>query len=128
MCDLIVLDDDPLVRITLAEALRDEGLDVAEAAAETDALAVLRDGEPPRLLVTDLDLGTRRNGFIVAAMARMLLPELSVIYITGRPDAVGTHAFDSREMLLTKPFLPSVLVDMARRMMTGPVGDVTATA
>ncbi|MCQ8240933.1 response regulator [Rhizosaccharibacter radicis] len=123
MCDLLVLDDDSLVRTTLAEALREQGLVVVEAAAEAEALAYLREQEPPRILVTDLDLGTRRNGFVVAAMARMLLPELCVIYITGRPEAVGLRELDHREALLMKPFLPSVLVAETRRLMGAPRPD-----
>ena len=35
MCDMLDLDDDPLVRMMLVEALRDEGLDVIGAGAET---------------------------------------------------------------------------------------------
>ena len=117
MCDLLVLDDDPLVRMTLVDALLDEGLDGVGAGAETEALEVLRAARAPRVLVTDLDLGTRRNGFVVAAIAQMLLPGLSVIYITGRPDAARDHVLGEREMLMHKPFLPSALIETAQRLI-----------
>ena len=117
MCDLLVLDDDPLVRMTLMDALLDEGIDVIGAGAEVEALEALRAHHAPSVLVTDLDLGTRRSGFVVAAVARMLLPGLSVIYITGRPDAARDQVLGERETLMHKPFLPSALVRTARRMM-----------
>ena len=117
MCDLLVLDDDPLVRMTLVDALLDEGIDVVGAGAEVEALAVLRAEWTPSVLVTDLDLGTRRSGFVVAAIAQMLLPGISVIYITGRPESARGHVMGEREMLMHKPFLPSALVKAALRLI-----------
>ncbi len=113
MCDLLLLDDDPLVRSTLGEALRDAGLGVTEAASEAEALAVLRD-EPvkPRVLITDLDLRTGRNGFVVAAIAQALVPTIAVIYITGRPDVLEGRELGAGERVLAKPFRPSQLVEL----------------
>lgn len=117
MCDLLLLDDDPLVRTALLEALRDEGLEVIVAADETEALAALRQPVPPKVFVTDLDLGTRRNGFVIAGIARIVFPGLAIIYITGRPDAVQGHAMGVGEMLMLKPFRPSELVAAARQLI-----------
>ena len=120
MCDLLVLDDDPLVRDILVDALREEGLDVVGAAVEAEALTVLRDGSPPKVFVTDLDLGTRRNGFVVAGIARMLFPDVPIIYITGRPGSLQGHVLDQHESVMHKPFLPSELVAAVRALMAGP--------
>ncbi|WP_419729946.1 response regulator [Lichenicola sp.] len=117
MCDLLLLDDDPLVRTALLEALRDEGLDVIVAGDETEALAALRRPVPPKVFVTDLDLGTRRNGFVIAGIAQIVFPGLAIIYITGRPDAVQGHVMGPGEMLMLKPFRPSELVAAAREMI-----------
>ena len=120
MCDLLVLDDDPLVRDILVDALREEGLDVVGAAVEADALTALRDGSPPKVFVTDLDLGTRRNGFVVAGIARMLFPAVPIIYITGRPDSLQGRVLDRHESVMHKPFRPSELVAAVRALMAGP--------
>ena len=119
MCDLLVLDDDPLVRDILVDALREEGLDAVGAAVEADALLVLRDGSPPKVFVTDLDLGTRRNGFVVAGIARMLFPDVPIIYITGRPDSLQGRVLDRHESVMHKPFRPSELVAAVRALMAG---------
>jgi DNA-binding response OmpR family regulator len=118
MCDLLLLDDDPLVRAMLVEALREEGLDVIAAGDEAEALAALRMPRPPRVFVTDLDLGTGRNGFVIAGMAQMLFPGVAIIYITGRPESARDHVMSEREMLLLKPFRPGELVAAARHMMS----------
>ena len=120
MCDLLVLDDDPLVRDMLVDALREEGLDAVGAGVEAEALTVLRSGQPPRVFVADLDLGTRRNGFVVAGIARMLFPEVPIIYITGRPEALHGRVLDRYETVMHKPFRPGELVAAARALMAGP--------
>ncbi len=117
MCDLLVLDDDPLVRNILVDALRQEGLDAVGAGVEAEALSVLRDGSPPKVFVTDLDLGTRRNGFVVAGIARMLFPTVPIIYITGRPDTLQGRVLDPNETVLYKPFRPSELVALVRTLL-----------
>lgn len=117
MCDLLLLDDDPLVRTALLEALRDEGLDVIVAGDETEALAALRQPVPPKVFVTDLDLGTRRSGFVIAGIAQIVFPGLSIIYITGRPEAARDHVMGPGEMLMLKPFRPSELVAAARQLI-----------
>ena len=119
MCDLLVLDDDPLVRDILVDALREEGLDAVGAAVEAEALTVLRDSSPPKVFVTDLDLGTRRNGFVVAGIARMLFPDVPIIYITGRPDSLQGRVLDRHESVMHKPFRPSELVAAVRALMAG---------
>ncbi|TLU73794.1 response regulator [Lichenicoccus roseus] len=121
MCDLLLLDDDPLVRTTLGEALRDAGIGVVEAASEAEALAALRDEQvKPRVLVTDLDLRTGRNGFVVAAIAQALLPDIAVVYITGRADVLEDRTLRPGERMLAKPFRPSQLIDLLRELDTAP--------
>ena len=128
MCDLLLLDDDPLVRTALLEALRDEGLEVIVAADETEALAALRQPVPPKVFVTDLDLGTRRNGFVIAGIAQIVFPGLAIIYITGRPEAARDHVMGAGEMLMLKPFRPSELVAAARQMIAKQAAQIGPAA
>ncbi len=44
--DVLLVEDEPLVRASAAEALRDAGLDVAEAASAEEALAAPRTAPP----------------------------------------------------------------------------------
>ncbi len=120
VCDLVVLDDDELVRVTLGEALREAGYVVAEAAAPAEALATLRAEPECRLLVTDLHLagpGGPPSGIRLADQARSLRPGLSVVYITGRPDVLTPIAIGECDRSLSKPFLPGALVDMVNELL-----------
>lgn len=120
MCDIVVLDDDELVRVTLGEALRDAGYVVAEAAAPPEALAILRAEPACGVLVTDLHLagpGGPPSGLKLADQARALHPGLHVIYITGRPSVLAPVAIGAEDRSLSKPFLPGTLVDMVGQLL-----------
>jgi DNA-binding response OmpR family regulator len=54
-CAILVVEDDPAVRVLLTEALRFAGFDVRSAAHGRDALVVL-ERRRPRLILMDLDM------------------------------------------------------------------------
>ncbi len=114
MTDVLLLDDDPLVLSTLAEALRDADLVVTEASTPDQALDALGLGVAPHVLVTDMHLGSSRDGRAVASEARRLYPNLPVVFITGRPDTFRDFTLDARQYLLAKPFRPSELIALVR--------------
>ena len=116
MCDVLVLDDDALVLVTIVEMLREAGLHVAEASNSRDALAQFDLDEKPRVLVTDVDLGEPTDGRDVAQRARQVSPGLPVIFITGRPDRFLGVRLKDHERLIPKPFRPAALVAAVRQV------------
>jgi CheY-like chemotaxis protein len=117
MCDMLVVEDDPILRVTLAEALRDEGFEVAEAANGTDALDILHSPRGARVLVTDVYLGSPPDGIEVAAEAMRAHEQLRVIYATGSPQRLRRHILGPKERVLTKPFMPTELVEVASALL-----------
>ena len=115
---ILVVEDEFLIRMTLFEALSDEGFDVVEAASGDDALALLRADSAIRLLLTDLQLPGGLDGRALAFKAREAVPDLPVIYMSGRPDAVQDLA-SSRDVVIAKPYLPSDVCAAARRLTQG---------
>ena len=116
MCDVLVLDDDPLILSTLAEALRDEGFTVEEARTAQDALDRLQTEPLPGILVTDIDLGTVLNGHDVVQRALQVAPDLPVIFITGQLETRQKHQPAQNERVVLKPFMPKTLVTLIREM------------
>ena len=113
--DVLLVEDEPLVRELLAEDMADAGLDVAEAPSAEIALrvadATAQAGQPPRILVTDVDLGAGMNGLALAREVRRRWPGVGVVYVTGRPSNLDGHALGARERFLPKPFaLPRLTV------------------
>ena len=81
MIEVLVVDDDPLMRGLLAEWLSDAGYGVRQAENGTTALQMLR-SRPAGLLITDMDM-PGRDGAQTLDEARRMLPGLPVIAISG---------------------------------------------
>jgi signal transduction histidine kinase/ActR/RegA family two-component response regulator len=79
---ILIVDDEEAIRTMVAEALRDEGYVVMEAADGETASRIVRSGERIDLLVTDVGM-PGLNGRQLADAAREMLPELPVLLITG---------------------------------------------
>ena len=91
---LLLLEDEDLLRLTLASALPDETMTVVGAYG--DAKSAIRAGTdtPFDVLVTDLDLahGQGPDGIVVANVLRRTRPEIGVVLLTAYagPRLVGT--------------------------------------
>lgn len=119
--DVLLVEDEPLVREMLAEGLADAGLRVAEASSAEAALdavgAAAEAGRPPRILVTDVDLGSGIDGLALAAEARRRWPDLGVVVMTGRPSNLDGRRPDLCEVRLLKPFGPSRLTAAVQELL-----------
>jgi DNA-binding response OmpR family regulator len=124
--DVLLVEDEPLVRAAAADALRDAGLVVAEAACAEQALAMGSAAEePPAVVVADLRLGPGMDGLALGAEARRRWPGVGVVYATGYPDDLGGRPLGPRERYLVKPVAPGALLGAVRRLM--PMGALAWT-
>ncbi|MBB3945058.1 PAS domain S-box-containing protein [Rhizobium skierniewicense] len=103
---ILVVDDEPLVRMFAVEQLEDLGYTVLEADDGPSALAILNSERPINLLVTDVGLPNGMNGRQLAEAARLSRPDLGVLFITGYAEnAVLNHGHLEHGMhVMTKPF------------------------
>lgn len=113
--DVLVVEDDDDLREVLAESLRFEGLRVIEAVDGTDALARLRSGERPALIILDLIM-PRMDGrqFLGAVGEDAGLSSIPVVLVTGTPpsDLKGKV-----EAILKKPIgMDDLLIHIRRHV------------
>jgi two-component system OmpR family response regulator len=81
---VLLVEDEALLRLTVAEALHDRGFAVKEACHGEEALEILREkGADIDLLFTDIRLPGPINGWHVAFAFRFIHPLRPVIYATG---------------------------------------------
>ncbi|MDR3539281.1 MAG: PAS domain S-box protein [Acetobacteraceae bacterium] len=79
---VLLVDDDSLVRDTLAAQLEDAGYAVLPAADGTEAIALLEQGRPVDVMVTDLSM-PGMSGLTLIRAAQVLRPGLPAILLTG---------------------------------------------
>ena len=112
---VLVVDDEPTVRMLVTEVLGDLGYTAIEAADGPAGLKVLQSDVRIDLLVTDVGLPGGMNGRQVADAGRAVRPGLKVLFITGYAEnaVVGNGHLDPGMHILTKPF---AMNDLASRI------------
>lgn len=101
---VLVVEDEFLIRLTLVEALTDEGFDVAEAETGDLALPMLQADPSIGVLLTDIQLPGTLDGRRLAQRARETRPDLPVLFMTGRPDPTAEAAASSLDRFIAKPY------------------------
>ncbi|WP_225205031.1 response regulator [Novosphingobium huizhouense] len=106
----LIVEDDALVALDLAEALRDAGADqVVVCGSITAALAEL-EKICPDVLVLDVRLADRDDGWSLAELAIQLNPAPPlIVFSTGTPDSIPADTA-ALGHVLAKPFPPAALV------------------
>ncbi len=116
---VLVIDDEPIVRMLVNEVLGDLGYNALEAGDGPTGLKVLRSSSRIDLLVTDVGLPGGMNGRQVADAARALRPDLKVLFVTGYAEnAVLSHGhLDPGMHVMTKPFAMDALAARIRDLI-----------
>ncbi|HEY0628887.1 MAG TPA: response regulator [Sphingomicrobium sp.] len=79
---IMLVDDEPLVRIGTAEMIRDLGHQVREASGGFEALAILGEGHHFDAIITDFKMPGMDGGEL-AGKIREVLPHMPILLITG---------------------------------------------
>ena len=102
---ILVVEDDPTVRLVLADVLGELGYNVLMASDARPAIPLLQSDRRIDLMMSDVVL-PHVNGRKLAEIARAARPGLKILFVTGyAEDATARGAFlDPGMDLLTKPF------------------------
>jgi PAS domain S-box-containing protein len=110
---VLVIDDEPTVRMLIVEVLEEAGYTAIEAEDGPSGLKFLATDARIDLLITDVGLPGGMNGRQVADAAREYRPDLKVLFITGFAEnaAVGNGHLEPGMEVMTKPFVMAELAD-----------------
>ena len=108
---VLIVDDEPSVRMLVTEVLEDLGYTAIEAADSVAGLRVLQSDVRIDLLVTDVGLPGGMNGRQMADAGRERRPDLKVLFITGYAEnsLIGNGHLEPGMQVLTKPFAMEAL-------------------
>ena len=116
---ILVVEDEVLVRIVIAQYLRDCGYRVIETVNADEAVAVLKLAEiVVDVIFTDIDMPGAMDGFGLASWARANCPGAEVILTGTIPRAVNAAAdLCEQNHTVPKPYEPQVVHDRIRRLL-----------
>ncbi len=80
---ILLVEDEVLVRLDLADYLRKCGYHVYEAANADEAMAVLKAGHAIDLLFTDIQMPGGMDGFALARWVRERYPDIEILLTSG---------------------------------------------
>lgn len=119
---VLLVEDDPSVRILVREVLEELRYNTLEAADADAALPIIRSDERIDLLVSDVGL-PGMNGRQLAEVAREHRPDLPILFVTGYAENAAIRAgfLGTRMDMITKPFAIDALSTKIAEMMA-PLG------
>ncbi len=117
---VLVVDDEPTVRMLVIEVLEELGYAAIEAADGAAGLKLLQSAARIDLLVTDVGLPGGMNGRQMADAARIGRPDLKILFITGYAEnaVVGNGFLDPGMHVMTKPFAMEALAGRIKALIT----------
>jgi CheY-like chemotaxis protein len=113
---VLLVEDEPLVRMLGADLLTEAGFDVVEANDAEEALEALRAHPEIQVLFTDVNMPGSLDGLALASVARERRPDLKLLIGSGVVRPVQDD-LPSNGRFLAKPYRPAAVVDTIRAML-----------
>lgn len=111
---ILVVEDEWIVRETIAEALRGEGWSILEASTAEEAIALAQAGQRIDLVFTDIQLAGHLSGWDVAEQVRAVQADVPIIYASGNSIDRSRRVADS--LFFDKPYRPDAILEACRRL------------
>jgi DNA-binding response OmpR family regulator len=115
---VLVVEDDILLRLSIAAYLRDCGYRVIEAADADEAVLVLKQPDlEVDILFSDVEMPGAMDGFALAQWTRANRPGLDIILAGSVPRAVNAATTLCEDGPVPKPYEPQAVLDRIRRLL-----------
>jgi CheY-like chemotaxis protein len=111
---VLLVEDEPLLRDDIAEALRDAGWEVLEASSGETAIVFLQSGRQIDVILTDIQLAGVLSGWDVAERGRQAHAATPVIYTSGNSADRSRRVEPS--LFFAKPYQTADIVKACRRL------------
>jgi len=110
---VLMVEDEVLIRMAAAEALREHGFIVVEASNAADAEDLIASGIAPEVLFTDVRMPGGIDGLELAQRIQSRLPRLIVMIASGHADPQAAAARGFR--FFSKPYDIIAVVDAIKK-------------
>jgi CheY-like chemotaxis protein len=118
---VLVVEDEPLVRIFIADFLDEAGFKVLEAANADEAVTILTARPDVQAVITDIEMPKgSMNGLELTRVIQERWPGVGVVISSGR-ERPGPDDLSEKVAFLAKPYLPDTAISVIRQMATPQV-------
>jgi CheY-like chemotaxis protein len=111
---ILVVEDDVFTRLAMAEFLRGRGYIVREVCMASEAIELLSAGPLIDLIITDVRMPGKMNGFALAEWVKRYAPKVKVILTSG----VATESSRGDAVELMKPFTTDLALNVIRSVLS----------
>jgi DNA-binding response OmpR family regulator len=117
---VLIVEDEVLQSDLLANALLDAGaIEVRRCETAGEALAQFRDFIPT-ILILDIRLADRNEGWLIAELAQQILPRMPlIVFATGSPERIPAH-IAALGVVAAKPYDVAELIERLRQRVQSP--------
>ena len=110
----LVVEDEPLIQLTIVQEFEARGWTVLDAAAGEHAMALLP-GQAIDILFTDIELAGRMSGWDVAEIIRATDVQMPVVYASGNASDRSRQVAGS--LFFNKPYEIAEVVEACHRLI-----------
>jgi two-component system, response regulator PdtaR len=114
---VLVVEDEPIIRLSIAYELQDAGFEAFEASNAIEAIEILADHLEIRLMFTDIDMLPGISGLRLAGIVRCRWPSVKII-ITSGLHQIPPDAMPATSRFMPKPYVPSEVIAAISEMTT----------
>lgn len=111
---ILIVEDEVLIRMHLAEELRGAGFQVVEACNAAEARRVLQSIADIKLMITDVRMPGEMDGVALAGWARRFAPAIRVIIVSANVTAVLPPEADAA---FGKPLVIDEIISAVRHLL-----------
>ena len=106
---ILVIDDEPIIRLDARAILEDAGYVVVEAPSADEALRLLADPTKFEAILTDIDMPGSIDGLALARSVDGQMPEIAIVIMSGK-QLPRREELPLKAAFVAKPFSRSVLL------------------
>ena len=117
---ILVVEDEPLVRLFLTDFLDEAGFKVFEAVNADEAMTILQARPDVQVIISDIEMPGSMNGLELARAVHERWPGIGIVVTSGR-ERPGPDDLSEKVAFLAKPYLPDTVTTLIRQMATPQV-------
>ena len=112
---VLVVEDEPLLRMNAADMVEEAGFEALEAANATQAIQLLESRNDICVILSDIDMPPGMDGMKLVALVRRRWPPVAIILVSGHVN-LGDVDLPEGAKFFSKPYRPTEVIAALSRM------------